>query len=148
MNDKGTIAAEYFLNGCNCAQSVLMAFVKDFGLDEKTALKMASVFGGGMGGQREVCGALSGMYMALGLKYGSVDPTDSSQKKKLYDQTKDLSAKFTEIHSSIICRDLLKTLASDSSPKQRDAKYYKERPCARFVADAARLLQECFEFTQ
>ena len=67
---KGEIAKQYFLQGYNCSQSVLLAFCDDLGFDEQTALMLASPFGGGMGRLREVCGTLSGAYMALGLKRG------------------------------------------------------------------------------
>lgn len=67
-------AKEYFLSGYNCAQSVFMAFCEETGLDEETAAKLASSFGGGMGRLREVCGAVSGMFMAAGLIKGYSDP--------------------------------------------------------------------------
>ena len=64
-------AAQNFLNGCNCAQAVLLAFSDLTKLDPDTARRIASGFGGGMARMREVCGAVSGMFMAAGLLYGS-----------------------------------------------------------------------------
>ena len=63
-------AKELFLEGYNCAQAVLLAFASEVGLDEATSAKLASSFGGGLGGMRQVCGAVSGMCMAAGLLYG------------------------------------------------------------------------------
>ena len=62
-------ARELFLSGCSCSQAVFAAFAEDFGMDPETALKLASSFGGGMGGMRETCGAVSGMLMTAGLKW-------------------------------------------------------------------------------
>ena len=66
-------AVEYFMNGANCAQAVAAAFADLMGMDEKTVLRMTAPFGGGLARQREVCGAVSGMCMALGVLYGYGD---------------------------------------------------------------------------
>lgn len=65
---KGEIAKNNFMQGYNCAQAVLLAFCDDLGFDEQTALMLASPFGGGIGRMREVCGTVTGMYMALVLQ--------------------------------------------------------------------------------
>ena len=54
MQTKGEIAKQYFLDGYNCAQAVVLAFAQDFGLDKNTAVMLSSSFGGGMGRFREV----------------------------------------------------------------------------------------------
>ena len=59
-------AIGFFENGYNCSQSVLMAYADLYGIDQETATKIASSFGGGMGRLREVCGAVTGMFMVLG----------------------------------------------------------------------------------
>ena len=59
--DYGTRAKENFLNGYNCCQAVFLACTDELGLDTETRAKIASSFGGGMGGMRQVCGAVSGM---------------------------------------------------------------------------------------
>ena len=58
-------AIDFFEQGYNCSQSVLMAYADLYGIDQETATKFASSFGGGMGRLREVCGAVSGMFMVL-----------------------------------------------------------------------------------
>ena len=74
--DYGERAKENFQSGYSCAQAVFLACTEDMGLDTETRARIASSFGGGMGGMRQVCGAVSGMLMALGLKYGYADPKD------------------------------------------------------------------------
>ena len=78
---KGEIAKNNFMQGYNCAQAVLLAFCDDLGFDEQTALVLASPFGGGIGRMREVCGTVTGMYMALGLARGYSDSKFSSLPK-------------------------------------------------------------------
>lgn len=73
-------AIDFFEQGYNCSQSVLMAYADLYGIDQETATKFASSFGGGMGRLREVCGAVSGMFMVLGLHYPATDVTDKKAK--------------------------------------------------------------------
>ncbi len=94
---KATIAASRF--------SALLR--KNLGLDLETALRLSSSFGGGMGRLREVCGAVSGMFMVAGLKYGYSDPHDKPAKAEHYKRIQDLAAEFRDENGSIVCRELL-----------------------------------------
>ena len=138
--DHGIKAAELFLEGYNCAQAVAVAFCDVTGLEEKTAARMVSAFGGGMGRLREVCGAVSGMFFVLSYLYGYDDPKADETKKQLYTEAQELAFQFREKCSSYLCRDLLDNPPSDPNPSPRTAQYYKERPCARFVMTAAELM--------
>ena len=140
--DHSIKAAELFLADYNCAQAVMVAFCDVTGLEEKAAAKMASAFGGGMGRMREVCGAVSGMFMVLSLLYGYDDPNDGAAKKLLYQQVQELGEKFRQENGSILCRELLGNPPSDPTPSPRTAEYYAKRPCARMVMTAARLMDE------
>ena len=140
--DHGMKAAELFLSGYNCSQAVVVAFCDKTGLTEKQAAKMASAFGGGMGRMREVCGAVSGMLMVLGTLYGYDNSDADHKKKELYHQVQALAEQFRAENGSIICRELLKNPPSDPNPSPRTAEYYAQRPCARMVMTAARLMDE------
>lgn len=141
--DHRELAAELFLSGCNCAQAVVVAFCDVTGLDRRFASKMASSFGGGMGRMREVCGAVSGMMMVVGLLYGYSDPGDGDKNKRAhYALVQELAGKFREETGSIVCREILKNPPSDPNPTPRTAEYYKKRPCARMVMTAARILDD------
>lgn len=142
---KGEIAKQYFLQGYNCSQSVLLAFCDDLGFDEQTALMLASPFGGGMGRLREVCGTLSGAYMVLGLKRGYSEPKDEQGKTRLYKEVQELAAKFKEDNGSIICRELLdlRIKGKDTpTPSERTEQYYKARPCPELCKYSADMLDE------
>ena len=143
--DHGIYAAELFLKGYNCAQSVMVAFCDVTGLEEDFAARMASSFGGGMGRMREVCGAVSGMLMVLSYVYGYDTPGDDISKKRLYGQVQALADGFRAENGSIICREILKNPPSDPNPTPRTAEFYAKRPCAKMVMTAARLMEEFME---
>ncbi len=145
MQTKGDIAKKYFLEGYNCAQAVVLAFADDFGLEKKTAVMLSSSFGGGMGRLREVCGAVSGMFMVLGLKYGYDSPENNEAKKELYKKVQEVAGIFKEDNGSIICRELLglnQKGKSDPTPEARTETYYKKRPCKDLVKFAADLVED------
>ena len=137
-------ARNYFLEGYNCSQAVFLAFSDLTGLDEKTALMISSSFGGGMGRLREVCGAVSGMFMTAGMLYGYSDPKAGKEKTEHYKRIQELAAAFKERNGTIVCRDILGKIAEDKSfiPAERTAEYYKTRPCAKMVEDAAEVFCE------
>ena len=138
--DHSYLAAELFLEGYNCAQAVAVAFTDVTGMDKKEAAKLAAPFGGGMGRMREVCGAVSGMLMVLGILYGYDNSDADDKKKELYQQVQQLAEQFREENGSIICREILKNPPSDPNPSPRTAEYYAKRPCAKMVMTAARLM--------
>ncbi len=137
-------ARDYFLAGYNCAQSVFTAFHDDMGLTEALALKIASGMGGGVGGLREVCGAFTGLIMALGALRGYHDPAAMDAKKAQYAAVQALGARFTGDYQTLICRDLLAAQGIEPSavPAERTPAYYRDRPCARYVEACARYGQE------
>lgn len=140
--DRELRGIEYFMEGYNCAQAVLMAFSDMVGLDEKLCAKLSSSFGGGMGRMREVCGAVSGMLMVAGLLYGYDGPEEGQIKKEHYARVQYLAEKFREEAGSIICREILKNPPSDPTPSPRTLEYYAQRPCARMVALAVRTMEQ------
>lgn len=139
--DHGARAAELFLQGYNCAQSVAVAFCDEMGVSEYVAAKMASSFGGGMGRMREVCGAVSGMLLVLGVVSGYGEPADMEAKRKHYAQVQNLAGEFRRQVGSIVCREILKNPPDDPTPSPRTEEYYRQRPCARMVYIAANILE-------
>lgn len=145
--NRAEAAKQNFLTGCNCAQAVFTAFGDLTGLDEATAMKIASSFGGGMGRLREVCGAVSGMFMALGLLYGEDRRPEHEQKAAHYARVQELAARFKEENGSIICRELLANIETThgSEPERRTDQYYTKRPCSELCACAAKILEQFME---
>lgn len=138
-------ARELFLEGYNCSQSVFCAFCHRFGIDEETAKKISAGLGGGIGRMREVCGAVSAAAMVLGSVCAATEGKDSESKMKNYDLVRSFSERFTEKHSSVICREMLKLsvkMENTAKPDARTDEYYKKRPCLKVVEDAAEILEE------
>ena len=137
-------AANNFRKGYNCAQSVLLAFADKVGLKDEEALRLASSFGGGMGRLREVCGAVSAMFMIAGFLKGYTEPNNDIVKANHYKLIQDLATKFKFKHGTIICRELLGLDGTEFSPipSARTDEYYKERPCEEFIKCAAEIVED------
>lgn len=144
MTEKEKAAVELFESGCvNCAQAVLCAFAPELHIDTDTLARLASGFGGGVGRMRGMCGAVSGMCMAAGMLYGyGLNDTDE-QKAATYAVIQELVGQFKEEHGTINCGELMRSLANktEPTPTPRTAEFYATRPCSRFVASAARVLE-------
>ena len=136
-------AIAYFKSGFNCAQSVVMAFRDLTGLTESDSARLASSFGGGLGRLREVCGAVSGMAIVAGILYGYDDPNVPGASAAHYARVQELANAFRSRNGSIVCRELLGGAAATSpTPDARTPEYYRKRPCADLVGDAAEILDE------
>jgi len=142
--EKAQLAKQNFEEGYNCAQAVLLAFCEETGLSREQAALLASTFGGGMGRMREVCGAVSAMFMVEGLVRGYSDPKAKEEKSAVYARVRNLADRFREKNHSIICRDLLidTETTPGGEPETRTKDYYERRPCGCYVEDASRILAE------
>ena len=137
---KSELAIENFNKGLNCAQAVVLAFKEELKLDEETLKKLAIGYGGGVGRQREVCGAVLGMTMVL-----SYLLSDGNDKLAIYSVIQSACKEFKDEVGSIICRELLdeETLKDKSPvPEPRTASYYKKRPCAELCLIAAEITEK------
>ena len=144
MNNYSDKAAENFKQGYNCAQSVFLAFSKELGFDDDTALRLSSSFGGGMGRLREVCGAVSSMFAIAGLKKGYTTPNDDEIKAQHYELIQSLAEDFKSEFGTIICRELLELPEGKDSPipSKRTEEYYQTRPCEAFIRYAAEIIEK------
>lgn len=150
MSNKEKRARELFRSGYNCAQSVFCAFCEETGMKFEDALKLSSSFGGGMGRLREVCGAVSAMFMIAGILYGYTSPNNDEIKGQHYKRIQDLAEKFKEKYNTIICRELLGLEEKQDSPipTKRTPEYYESRPCENFIGYAAQIIEELIELNK
>jgi C_GCAxxG_C_C family probable redox protein len=143
MSSRLKKASEMFSEGYNCSQAVLGVFAEDFGLDEELALKVSSGFGGGIARGGDICGAVTGAIMALGLKYFSPEADIQQSKMEVYKMVDDFKKRFIKRHSSIVCRELL---GCDISTVKGAAKAAKldlhNKVCKRLVKDAVEILEK------
>lgn len=144
-------AMALFKEGYNCSQSVFLAFSDRYDIDRGTALRLSSSFGGGMGRLREVCGAVSGMFMVAGVLYGYDSPRAYEEKAAHYERIQELASRFREHTGSIVCRELLgleeklKGGADSPNPERRSEAYYQKRPCVQMVGLAAAIMEQYME---
>jgi len=135
-------AMEFFSNGYNCAQATLGALCEGTELDLNTAFKLTNGFGGGVR-CGELCGAVSGAVMVIGLKCGFYIEKDMKQKAYCNERVYEFLERFREVNGSLICRELLgvdvRRPDDLSSPEMREA---HKTVCPKMVASAVRLLEE------
>ncbi len=139
-------AVEYFMQGYGCGQSVTAAFCDLYGLTPEQAFRIGAGFGGGVGKMRMMCGAVSGMVILAGLEDGQTGAADRAGKTECYKVVQNLVEAFRKENGSIICAELLGLKGpvpmGDFTPSERNAEYYKVRPCAAKVESAARIFAE------
>jgi C_GCAxxG_C_C family probable redox protein len=141
---KTDTAVEKFLSGFNCAQAVLHTYSNDFHFDPETALKIACGLGAGLGRKEEVCGAVTGGVLVIGLKYGRGGSDDRTATERTYKKTRELMALFRQEQGTYICRELIDNCDLMTEEGQ---KYFKEqdlqnKTCKHCVRSVVRILEE------
>ena len=127
-------ALSLFKEGFSCSQAVFAAYAKDLGMDYEMALKVSQAFGGGMGGMRGECGAVTGAYMVISLMHGRTKVEDGQARLKTFNLVKEFARRFKEIHQTTVCRNLL---------EGKSGTHYDM--CSDYVKDACLLLDELLE---
>jgi C_GCAxxG_C_C family probable redox protein len=134
-------AISCFKDGFNCSQAVLSAYGQEFGLDSKVALKISCGFGAGMGCMGETCGAVTGAFMVIGLKYGRSEIPDGPAKDRTYKLVREFSDKFKGRNGSIVCKELLGfDLSTSEGMKEARQRNIHGTCCPKFVKDAAEIV--------
>lgn len=142
MNKEATAALAYFNNGINCAQAVLSAYCEKYGLDLKTAYRIAGGLGGGVR-SGEICGAVSGAVLVIGLKYGQKEPGDAQAKAECYVRTEEFIKAYRDGNGSILCRDLLRCDISTKEGREiAQEKNLFGTICVEKVKSAIQLLED------
>ena len=128
-----------------CAQSVLGSFAEQLGLDRETAYKIATPFGGGIGYSGQICGAVSGAIMVIGLARGYT-VYDQQQKEACYGLAQAFLERFAAEHGSLNCPELLGYDIGDPDDlaQVRELNLFETR-CPKFVGDAAKFVAELLE---
>ena len=140
------LAVSCFEEGFSCSQAVLSAYGPQLGLDRELALRVAGVFGGGMGRMGHTCGAVTGAFMVIGLKRGVTEADDEQTKEEAYRLVKEFDHMFRSRNDSIVCRELLG--CDIATPEGRSVATQKNlftTLCPRFVRDAAEILERILE---
>ena len=148
MSKREEQAVQNFLEGCNCAQSVLLAYADVLGLTQEQAAMVSVGFGGGMGRLRLHCGAFSAAVMLAGILEGE-DGAQKEHRPQTYARVQEIHRRFVEKNGTVSCAELLGRagVPEDPTPEQRTPEYYSKRPCARVIASACKLIDEMLEET-
>lgn len=143
MTTSSKLAKATFEKSYNCAQSVFVTFASHYGMDEATALKLSSPLGGGVSRRGEVCGAVTGALLALGLARGTDTPEG---KEEAYRMGQEFLQQFEQKHGTILCRELLDCDISTPAGRQqaRDKGAFTAL-CPLFVGDAAEIVSKMLE---
>jgi C_GCAxxG_C_C family probable redox protein len=135
-------AAATFKEGFSCSQAVLGTYCERFGLDKKQAYKISTGFGGGMH-LDQTCGAVTGAFMVIGLKYGRTRADDLEAKMKTAAMVVDFAKRFKERHGSITCTELLGcNISTQEGFEEAKKKDLFKQTCPKYVISAAEILDE------
>ncbi len=144
--NKPDSAVECFTCGFNCAQAVLSTYAQNLGIDRTTALRISGPFGGGMGRMGEICGAVTGAFMTIGLKYSMTKEGEEELRNKGYELVRNFAEKFKIKNGSIKCKDLLQMdISTPEGYKLAAEKKLFRTVCPALVKDSASILEEIME---
>ncbi len=118
---------------------MLGSFAERYQLSKEHAVRLGCAFGGGMGRSGQMCGAVTGALMVLGLAHGGT-AEDLAAREKTYAVTKELFSRFRGRHGSLVCRELLGVDIGTAEGREAAirAGLFKVR-CPVFVRDAAEI---------
>ncbi|MBN1697271.1 MAG: C_GCAxxG_C_C family protein [Spirochaetales bacterium] len=140
---KEALAVNKFKDGYNCAQSMIYSFADDVGIDTSIALKLSSGFGGGMGRKGNVCGAVTGAILIIGLIYGRGENEDRLKQEETYKYVREFINRFEKKYDTIECKSLIDNidlLSEEGQNKFKESKMiYK---CCEYIESANRIIQE------
>ena len=136
-------AKKQFENGFHCAPAVLSTYSEQLGLEKALALKIACGFGAGIGRMGRTCGAVTGALMVIGLKHGQMNLADQQSSQRTYTLVKEFIDRFTALHGSIECKELIGYDLSDSGELSlaRESGVFTDK-CPGFVYDSACILED------
>ena len=140
---KADIALASFNKGITCSSSVFSAFAEELGLDDKTAKKIGCGFGAGISRTGNICGAVSGAIMVIGLRYGKAEQGDDAATEKTRALTRHFIEEFTRRNGSVNCSELLGyNLNNTDEYEQARGKKLFVTKCPELVRDAADILEK------
>lgn len=140
-----TCSVQRFLNGNGCSQAVLTQFCEQLGMDQLTALKISSGFPAGMQ-MAGICGAVTGAFMVLGLKFADQESCRSTGRKEVYEAVAQFTRRFKQRHGTLDCMELLGcNIITPEGKEIADQENLFKTVCPQFVENATIILQEIIE---
>ncbi|WP_181391822.1 C-GCAxxG-C-C family protein [Methanospirillum lacunae] len=141
--DHAQEAVDLLAEGYSCSQSVFSVYAKEYGLDPALARKISTGFGGGIGRTGNMCGAVSGAILVLGLANGMNSLQEPEWREKSYSLDKEFIEKFISRFGSIQCPDLLGyNMAIPEELAESKRVGAAKKVCPELVRGAAEILDE------
>ncbi len=136
-------AVTLFEDGYNCSQAIFSSYAQQLGLDLNTALKIAAPLGAGMGRTGNVCGAVSGALLVIGLKFGYTSPVERETKEKVYALVREFTAQFCSRNGSICCPDLLgQDIGTPEGRRAAEEQKLFSAICPKLIRDSSEILSD------
>ncbi len=136
-------AVSCFKKGFNCAQAVLSTYASSPELGRRAALKLATPFGAGIARMGQTCGAVTGAFMAIGLRHGRWRRDDEESKERTYSLVKAFVDRFESRNGSIVCKELIDCdLSTPEGLRHAEEQDVFHEVCPKFVQDAAEILEQ------
>ena len=139
-------AVTTFESGFNCAQSILYPFGRQFFRDDVSAFRLASAFGGGIASRGEICGAVSGSLMVIGLHFGYSPADEASAKAEVRQISGEFlqafEHRFGDLHCNKLLQHDLSTVEGREEAKRSGAFL---SVCPLLIEGAAMILEEILQ---
>lgn len=136
-------ALSLFRQGFSCSQAVAAAFAEELGLDRDAALRVSQPFGGGIARRADWCGAITGAFLAIGLKHGRTRAEDAAARDRTYALVQEFIRRFTDRHGHLRCKDLLGCdIGTPEGQKKAEEMNLHKTRCEDYVRDAVAILEE------
>ncbi len=142
MSREKVVEDLFMEKGFNCAQSVFLAFSPDSGLDDETALKLTSPFGGGIARLQNLCGAVMGGIMVIGLNRGQYRLNGTDKREETYKLTREFIERFVEMNGSMICKDMVECdINTEEGKKFLKDNDVREKVCLKCVKSSVKIIE-------
>ena len=139
MNNVET-TVDLFSTGLNCSQAILTVFGEAYGLDGEMAAKLGRPLGGGIGHLAKTCGAVTAAALVLGMAKDGHD--EGEARKASHSCVQDLFRRFTALHGTTECKELLGAdMSTEEGLKRVQEEKLVRKVCPLFVRDTAIILE-------
>lgn len=135
-------AVSAFESGYNCSQAIVCTYGPDYGLSSLDSVRVSCGFGGGMR-RGDMCGAVTGALMILGLRFGEQDASDTSAKEEVYSKVTEFQSRFESRCDFVVCRDLLACdISTPEGMEHATRSNLFKTVCPKMVEAAAEILEQ------
>ncbi len=135
----------WFQKGFNCAQFVLSRYGPRFGISKELCLMIAGGFGGGMT-IGNTCGAVTGAFMVIGLKFEKINDDNTGSHEITYQNIREFVKQFKERNDTIMCNQITGVdMSTDEGIQKARKDNVFETTCPKVIQDAVNILESIIQ---